>query len=54
MARKKATADELDARAEANGYQRGAHREKDSRRDGNKHKDTTTKNQDTTLGHYVM
>jgi hypothetical protein len=54
MARKKATADELDARAEANGYQRGAHREEDSRRDGNKHKDTTTKNQDITLDHYVM
>jgi hypothetical protein len=36
MARKKATPDELEARAEANGYQRGAHREEDSRRDGNK------------------
>jgi hypothetical protein len=44
MARKKATADELDARAEANGYQRGAHREEDSRRDGNKHEDKTNKN----------
>ena len=54
MARKKATADELDARAEANGYQRGAHREEDSRRDGNKHEDKTKKNQDITLGHYVM
>jgi hypothetical protein len=30
MARKKATPDELEARAEANGYQRGAHREEDS------------------------
>jgi hypothetical protein len=37
MARKKATADELDAHATANGYQRGAHREEDNRRDGNKH-----------------
>jgi hypothetical protein len=32
MARKKATADELDARAEANGYQREAYREEDSHR----------------------
>ena len=54
MVRKKATLDELEARAEANGYQRGAHREEDSRRDGNKHEDKTKKNQDATLGHYVM
>jgi hypothetical protein len=37
MAREKATADELDAHATANGYQRGGHWEEDSRRDGNKH-----------------
>jgi hypothetical protein len=43
MARKKVTPDELEARAEANGYQRGAHREEDSRRDGNKHEDKTKK-----------
>jgi hypothetical protein len=54
MARKKTTLDELEARAEANGYQRGAHREEDSRRDGNKHEDKTKKDQDATLGHYVM
>jgi hypothetical protein len=54
MVRKKATADELDARAEANGYRRGTHRKEDSRRDGNKHEDKTKKNQDTTLRHYVM
>jgi hypothetical protein len=54
MARKKATPDELGAHAEANGYQRGAHREEDSRRDCNKHDDKTKKNQDATLGHYVM
>jgi hypothetical protein len=54
MARKMATADELDARPEANGYQRGAHREEDSRRDGNKHVDKTKKHQDVTLDHYVM
>ena len=52
MARKTATPDELEARAEANGY-RGT-REEDSRRDGNKHEDKTKKNQDTTLRHYVM
>src|SRR5277367_3615022 len=49
MAKKKATADELDARATANGYQRRAHREEDSRRDGNKHGDKTRKDQDATL-----
>jgi hypothetical protein len=42
IARKKATPDELEARAEANGYQRGAHREEDSRRDGNKQPTTKT------------
>src|SRR5271154_871960 len=35
--KKKATTDELDARATTNNYQREAHREEDSRRDGNKH-----------------
>ena len=54
MARKKATLDELEARAEANGYRRGAHREENSRLDCNKHEDKTKKDQDTTLGHYVM
>jgi hypothetical protein len=39
--------DELDARARANGYQREAHREEDSRRDGNKHGDGTKKSQGT-------
>jgi hypothetical protein len=51
---KKATPDELEARAEANGYRRGAHREENSRRDCNKHEDKTKKDQDATLGHYVM
>ena len=37
MGRKRITGDELNARAKANGYQRGAHREEDSRRDCNKH-----------------
>ena len=54
MASKKATPDELETSAEVNGYPRVAHREEDSRRDGNKHEDKTKKNQDVTLGHYVM
>ena len=54
MARKKATADELDAHATANGYQREAYREEDSRRDGNKHGDKTGKGQNATLDLYVM
>jgi hypothetical protein len=33
MAKQKATTEELEARAESNGYKRGAHREKDSTRD---------------------
>ena len=45
MAKKKATADELDARATANSYQKGAYREEDSRRDGNKHGNKTRKDQ---------
>ena len=52
--KKKAISDELKACAEANGYQKGPHREEDSRRDGNKHVDKTKKDQDATLGHYVM
>ena len=46
MARKKAPVNELDAHTTANGYQRGAHWEKDSRRDGNKHEDKTRKDQE--------
>jgi hypothetical protein len=54
MARKMVTPDELEVRAEANGYQRGAYREEGSRRDCNKHEDKTKKFQDATLGHHVM
>jgi hypothetical protein len=53
MARKKTTADELNARAKANGYQRGAHRDKDSLRDQNKHVDKVKKDQDAALHRYV-
>ena len=51
---KRATPDELEARAKANSYRREAHREEDSRRDCNKHEDKTKKDQDATLGHCVM
>ena len=54
MARKKANPDELEASRRSDGYQRGARREEDSRRDGNKHGDTTKKNQDASLDHYVI
>jgi hypothetical protein len=37
MAKRKATAEELEARAESNDYNRGAHRKKDSTRYNEKH-----------------
>jgi hypothetical protein len=49
MPRREATAEELLARAKANGYERGAHREKDSIRDANRHVKKTKKNQDCFL-----
>jgi hypothetical protein len=45
MAKRKGTAEELEARAESNNYKRGAHREKDSARDNGKHNNKTKKNQ---------
>jgi hypothetical protein len=54
MARKKITADELSAWAEANGYQRGAYRDKDSVRDRNKHVDKVKEDQDAVLDRYVL
>jgi hypothetical protein len=50
MARNKVTGDELDARAKANGYKKGTHREEDSRRDRNKHGHKTKKDQDSVIG----
>ena len=44
----------LSARAKANGYQRGAHRDKDSLRDQNKHMDKVKKDQDAALHRYVL
>jgi hypothetical protein len=49
MAKRKVTAEELEARAESNGYRRGAHREKDSVRNDGKHNDKAKK-----LDRYVM
>ena len=54
MARKKIIWDELSARAKANGYQRGAHRDKDSLRDRNKHVDKVKRDQDAALDRYVL
>jgi len=54
MARKKVTGDELSARAKENGYQRGAHRDKDSLRDQNKQVDKVKKDQNGALAHYVL
>lgn len=39
MAKRKATAEELLARAESNGYKRGLHGEEDGTRDNGKHND---------------
>ena len=54
MARKKATLDELEARAEANSYWRETDREEDSRRNCNKHEHKTKKDQDITLGQGIL
>lgn len=54
MVRKKITVDELNARTKENGYQRGAHREEDSRRDCNKHIDRVKRDQDGALDRYVL
>jgi hypothetical protein len=49
------TVDELlFARAEANGYRRGVHRELDQVRSREKHISTTKKNQDGTLRRYIL
>jgi hypothetical protein len=55
LSQQELTADELLlARAEANGYQRGAHREADEVCGRDKHVAKTKKNQDTTLQRYVL
>ncbi|KAI9770979.1 MAG: hypothetical protein M1840_002683 [Geoglossum simile] len=52
MARKKTTLQERQARAAANGYKRGAHREKDSIKDENKHTADTIELQERALTLY--
>ena len=55
MGQQQPTADELLlARAEANGYQRGVHRESDEVRGREKHVTKTKKNQEGTLRRYVL
>jgi hypothetical protein len=54
MAKKKITGAELAAHAKANGYRRGAYRDKDSLRDRNKHVDKVKRNQDAALDRYVL
>jgi hypothetical protein len=46
--------EELFAQAEANGYQRGAHVERDQVRNKEKHGDKTKKDQNATLHRYVL
>ena len=52
MAKRKATAEELEAQAESNGYRKGVYREKDSVRNDEKH-NKTKRNQDVVLDRYV-
>ena len=54
MAKRKSTAEQLEARAESNGYDRGAHREKESIRDNGKHNKKTKRNQNSVLDRYVL
>jgi len=54
MAKRKATADELEAQTESNGYKRGVHREKDSTRDNGKHNKKIKRNQNSVLDRYVL
>jgi len=53
MAKRKATTEEPGTRAESNGYNREAHREKDSTRGNGKHNKKTTGNQDLVLDRYM-
>jgi cytidylate kinase len=52
--KKETTAEELFTWAKANGYQRGAHREKDSIRDDNKHTEKNKRDQDRFLDVYGL
>lgn len=54
MNRQRDPGEELLARAKANGYRTGAHKEKDEVRDLHKHIDKTKKDQDVALNRYVL
>jgi len=54
MGRRQISATVLRARAEANGYKRGAHVEKDQVKNQNKHNSKTKRNHDNTLRRYVL
>ena len=54
MGRRRVTADELLARAEANGYKKGKHKEKEAVRNHHKHVDNTKKDQNAVLDRYVL
>ena len=54
MGRRCVTADELLARAEANGYKEGRHKEEDAVLDHHKHVEKTKRNQNRTLNRYVL
>ena len=51
---RQATAEELLAQAEAKGYKRGAHAERDQVRNREKHVKKVIKDQDRTLRRYVL
>ncbi len=53
VVKRKATAEELEARAESNDYRRRAHREEDSTRDKGSNK-KTKRNQNSVLDRYVL
>jgi hypothetical protein len=54
MTKRKAAAEELEARPESNGYKRGAHQEKDNTRDNGKHNKKAKRNQDSVLNRYEL
>jgi hypothetical protein len=54
MGKREVTVTELIAQAEANGYQRGAYKEKDMMCGLESHVGNTKRNQDATLKRYVL
>jgi len=54
IAKRKATAEELEARGESNGCREGAYREEDSTRDNGKHSKKIKRNQNLVLDRYGL